>query len=225
MRQLRYIALKLLLLVAAHGGISSVCSIEPTCLELLRAAAIDGRRVNQNEYGWNLVDHRDRYVLNDRVLEKILYGVADPNHPGQFMGGHSPRVLKTSHFHVSVFLAPEKNGVIRVNARMLLAGDLRSPEFSKYRYVTLAPTGWSDSDIVAAICAAAKDRYLIRLTPPARSLHAARVNGVVWAVIKSTNVGGVVVTAFPVADEELHLHQLDLRPLAEVTIPLTGTRK
>ncbi len=140
---------------------------------------------------------------------KILYGEQPkPHAPGttpigqerEIIGAHSPRILTDPNFKVhSQTMNPD--GTTSVRFRKILQKASPGPPpvaevLSKTKFSNLAPSSWSDVDIIRAGKKVAKTPPVLgpRATDGA-TLHRDIVNGVQWEVIKNSSKR--ITSSFP----------------------------
>ena len=133
-----------------------------------------------------------------KIDKKILVGEQVGTKAGTadfrtIRGGHSPSILSDPQFTI-ISRASNADGTTVVKFQKQVAPG-PPPILSKTKTSTLAPSSWSDNDILRAGDEVAKEPPVLTRATDGATLHRKIVNGVQWEVIKDST--GKVTSSYP----------------------------
>jgi hypothetical protein len=147
----------------------------------------------------NIADVEAALDAQKKIDNKILFGEQKGTTPGTadfrtIRGGHSPRILTDPNYQI-LSQTNNPDGTIVAKFQKLVSPG--PPQvWSKTKTSTLAPSGWTDNDMLRAGDQVAKTPPVL---PPRTSdgatLHRDTINGVQWEVIKDAS--GNVTSSYP----------------------------
>ncbi|MEH2064826.1 MAG: DUF4157 domain-containing protein [Nostoc sp.] len=139
-----------------------------------------------------------------KIDSKILVGEQKGTTPGTadfrtIRGAHSPSILSDPNFRIidpapPAIPVPNADGTVQVKFQKLVSPG--PPEvWSRTKSSTLAPSSWSDSDILRAGDQVAKTPPVLTRARDGATLHQGIINGAQWEVIKDAS--GNVTSSYP----------------------------
>ncbi|MGL5941712.1 MAG: EndoU domain-containing protein [Waterburya sp.] len=146
----------------------------------------------------NIPDVESALEAQKKIDNKILLGEQKGTTPGTadfrtIRGAHSPKILTDPNYQI-ISQTPNSDGTIVAKFKKLISPGPPA-EWSKTKTSTLAPSSWSDSDILRAGDQIAKEPPIISRISDRATLHRGTVNSVQWEVIKDAS--GKVTSSYP----------------------------
>lgn len=124
------------------------------------------------------------------MKQKILKGEPKPSAPREIRGAHSPRIISDPSFKIESVGPKNADGTRSVRFRK----ELPDGTMSRPKESTVAPSHWTDDDIVNASSKTASVPPH-RTEPDGRTFHRTEVDGVEWEVIREP--GGDISSSYP----------------------------